>query len=76
MMGYELSNGEVVVHTLNGLTNDYKELEVTLHAKESPISFEELGEKSLGCETSLNQSDSTKEDSPITTQYSQKQYHK
>ncbi|KAF5481134.1 hypothetical protein F2P56_001812 [Juglans regia] len=66
MIGHDLSDGEIVVHTLNGLTNDYKELKAALRARDSPISFEELVEKLIDYETSLKQSDSTKEESGIT----------
>ena len=76
MIGHDLSDGEIVVHTLNGLTKDYKEIKAALRARESPISFEELVEKLLDYETSLRYSDSTIEDSPITAQYSQKQQNK
>ena len=66
MIKHDLSDGEIVVHTHNGLTKDYKEIKAALCARESPISFEELVEKLLDYETSLRYSDSTKEDSPIT----------
>lgn len=32
MSGSELSDDKIVVHTFNGLTNDYKELKATLQA--------------------------------------------
>lgn len=70
MIGHELSDGEIVVHTLNGLTDEYKEFKATLRARESPISFEELVEKLLDYESTLRRLDSTKIDSSITAQYS------
>ena len=76
MIGHDMSDGEIVVHTLNGLTADYKEIKAALRARESPISFEELVEKLLDYETSLKHLDSTKEELSITAQYSQKQHNK
>ncbi|KAI3465896.1 hypothetical protein Pfo_022559 [Paulownia fortunei] len=64
MIGHDLSDGEIIVHMLNGLTNDYKELKAALL------------EKLLDYETSLNHLDSMKEESSITAQYSQKQHNK
>ncbi|KAK6130844.1 hypothetical protein DH2020_035413 [Rehmannia glutinosa] len=76
MIGHNLSDGEIVVHTLNGLTNEYKELKAALRARESPISFEELVEKLLDYETSLKSSDPVNDVPPITAQFSQKQPNK
>lgn len=76
MIGHDLSNGEIVVHMLNGLIYGYKELKAALRAREAPIFFEELVEKLLDYETSLKHSESTKEDSSITAQYSHKQQNK
>lgn len=76
MIGHDLSDGEIVVHMLNSLTNDYQELKAALHARESLISFEKLVERLLDYETSLKHLDSMKEDSSIIAQYSHKQNNK
>ncbi|KAF5478196.1 hypothetical protein F2P56_004778 [Juglans regia] len=47
MIGHDLSDGEIVVYTLNGLINGYKELKAALRARESLIFFEEFVEKLL-----------------------------
>ena len=69
MIGHNLCDREIVVRTLNGLTNHYKEHKAALHARESPISFEGLVEKLLDYEFSLNRRNPTKVDTLITTQY-------
>ena len=76
MIGHDLSDGEIIVHTLDGLTNDYKQRKVALRARESPISFEELVEKLNDYETSLKNTNPTKVDLYITAQLSQKQHNK
>lgn len=37
MIGHDLSDGEIVVHTLNGLANDYKELKAALRVESRPF---------------------------------------
>lgn len=66
MVSHPLSGGEVVVHTLNGLTSDYKELSVALRARETVPSFDDLHDKHLDHETFLKHEDAKQGISPIT----------
>lgn len=53
LIGYSLSDEEIIVHTLNGLGNEYKELTVTIRAWDSLMSFEELYDKLIDYKTYL-----------------------
>lgn len=80
IIGHNLSDGEIIVHILNGFTNDYKELKVALRARESPllISFEELVEKLSDYKTSIKKcrGSNMKDDNiPITAQFSKRQHN-
>ncbi|XP_012854397.1 PREDICTED: uncharacterized protein LOC105973901 [Erythranthe guttata] len=72
-IGHKMSDGEVVVHTLNGLPNSFKEIKAALRARETAISFDEWTEKLVDYETTLKHSNATKEELSITAQFSQKQ---
>lgn len=71
MRGYSLSDEEVIVHTLNGLGDDYKELTVAIRAYDSSMSFEELYNKLTDFEIYLKRKDKLPEPF-ITVQVSQK----
>ena len=40
LIGYPLSEDELIIHVLNGLDNDFKEINATIWAKDSPVTFE------------------------------------
>ncbi|RWV85925.1 hypothetical protein GW17_00052233 [Ensete ventricosum] len=50
---HSLSNEEVLIYMLNGLSSKFKELAASLRARDSPISFEELYNKLTDYETYL-----------------------
>ena len=69
LIGHPLNDDELIIHVLNGLGSEFKELCVAIRARDSPISFEELHDKLLDQKTSL------KCDEPsiqITAQFNQK----
>jgi hypothetical protein len=48
-----LDDIDLVIHTLNGLGSEYKEISAALHARENPIGFEELHDLLQDYETHL-----------------------
>ncbi|RWW64580.1 hypothetical protein BHE74_00028187 [Ensete ventricosum] len=71
LIGHNLSDDEIVVHTLNGLGVEYKELAATIRARDSSLSFEEMYDKLTDYETYLKRKDRAP-GPPITTQVSHK----
>ncbi|KAK0573690.1 hypothetical protein LWI29_012130 [Acer saccharum] len=51
LIGYPLSDAKIVVHTLHGLSNDYKELNASIRTRETTMTFEKLHDKILDHET-------------------------
>ncbi|RWW86838.1 hypothetical protein BHE74_00004371 [Ensete ventricosum] len=45
LIDYSLSDKEVLIHTLNGLRVEFKELRAAIQARDSPMSLEELHDK-------------------------------
>ena len=45
LIGHSLCDEEIIIHTLNGLEDDYKELAAIIRARDLPVSFEELYDK-------------------------------
>ena len=45
MIGHYVSDDEVIVHTFNGLGDEYKKLVAAMRAHDSPMSFEGLYDK-------------------------------
>ena len=45
LIGHSLCDEEIIIHTLNGLGDDYKELAAAIRAHNSLVSFEELYDK-------------------------------
>ena len=45
IVGDPLSDDDLTIHVLNGLKSKYKEIISSVHARESPITFEELYDK-------------------------------
>ena len=72
LMGYPLSEDEIILHVLNGLGNEFKEINVVIRARDSPVTFEGLHDKLQDEETFLKQDDTSKETSPITGQFHHK----
>ncbi|RVW38086.1 hypothetical protein CK203_095097 [Vitis vinifera] len=72
LMGYPLSEDEIILHVLNGLGNDFKEISATIQARYSPMTFEELHDKLQDQETLLKQDDTNTETPPITAQFHHK----
>ncbi|RRT49323.1 hypothetical protein B296_00052488, partial [Ensete ventricosum] len=75
LIGHFLTDEEVLVHTLNGLSVEFKELAATLQAHDSPISFEELYNKLTYYEAYLKHVDKLSEPlpgPPIRAQFNQK----
>lgn len=46
LISYPLNEDKLIIHVLNGLGNDFKEINATNRVKESPVTFEELHDKS------------------------------
>ena len=57
MIGHSVSDEEVIVHTLNGLEDEYKELTIAIRARDSSMSFEELYGKLTDFEIYLKRED-------------------
>ena len=72
LMGYPLSEDEIILHVLNGLGNDFKEISVVIQARDSPVTFEELHDKLQDQESLLKQDDTSRETPPITAQFHHK----
>ncbi|XP_050909937.1 uncharacterized protein LOC127123798 [Lathyrus oleraceus] len=51
IIDHPLDETDLVIHTLNGLTNEYREISAALRSRESPIVFAELHEKLMDFET-------------------------
>lgn len=45
LIGHCLNDDELVIHALNGLGNDYKEICAAIRARDATMSFEELHDK-------------------------------
>ncbi|CAD5178779.1 unnamed protein product [Musa acuminata subsp. malaccensis] len=71
LIGYFLCDEEVVIHTLNGLDTDYKELAAVIRARDSPVSFEDLYDKLTDYEMYLKRVDKLP-GSTVTAQVSHK----
>ena len=75
LIGHSLCDEEVVIHTLNGLDTDYKELAAAIRARDSSISFEDLYDKLTDYEMSLKRADKLP-GSTVTAQVSHKSKRK
>ncbi|CAJ2644383.1 unnamed protein product [Trifolium pratense] len=62
-----LDNTDLVIHTLNGLGNEYKEIPAALRSRETPIEFAELHEKLMDFETLMMRDSSTSHESTVVT---------
>ncbi|GAU23053.1 hypothetical protein TSUD_337010 [Trifolium subterraneum] len=62
-----LDETDLVIHTLNGLTVEYREISAALRSRESPVIFAELHEKLMDFETIHHQADPPAVDNVIAT---------
>ncbi|PON60077.1 hypothetical protein PanWU01x14_155910 [Parasponia andersonii] len=69
MIGHDLTHGKIIVHALDELTPEFKQMKVVVQAKESPIFFEELLEKLLDQKNSPKRDDTLKDTTPPTAQF-------
>lgn len=76
MVCHLLSVVGIVAYTLSGLNSNFKELEATIRARDTPMTFEELHDKHLDHKTFLKQEEGNKIESPITTQFNPKAKNK
>ena len=61
-----VSNDEITLYVINGLSNDFKEISVALCTRETSISFEELYEKLVEHSHYIKRTEVQSEDTPIT----------
>ncbi|XP_019460073.1 PREDICTED: uncharacterized protein LOC109359833 [Lupinus angustifolius] len=54
IIDHPLDNTDLVIHTLNGLSSDYKEIFAALYSRETPINYAELHEKLMDFESILH----------------------
>ncbi|KAL8093834.1 hypothetical protein AgCh_035639 [Apium graveolens] len=69
-VGQSISDDDLVLHTLAGLGDDYKELAAAIKVRESPMSFAEIHEKIIDHERSLKKT--TTEPTIVTANYVQR----
>jgi hypothetical protein len=69
-----LNDEDLVIHVLNGLGSDFKEISAAVRARDSPISFEELHEKLCDHETFLKR-EPQRSETPITANVTTKSSH-
>ncbi|XP_019414569.1 PREDICTED: uncharacterized protein LOC109326332 [Lupinus angustifolius] len=62
-----LDSTDLVIHTLNGLSTDYKEISAALCSGETPITYAELHEKLMDFETLLSCDNPQQSTPPIPT---------
>ena len=72
LIGASLSEDEILLHVLNGLSPKYKELGVVMCVRDTPISFEELHDKLIEHEIYLKRDMEMKENFNATAQYNQR----
>ena len=57
LIGHSLCDEKIIIHTLNGLGDDYKELATIILARDMLVSFEDLYDKLTDYETYLKHED-------------------
>jgi hypothetical protein len=62
-----LDNTDLVIHTLNGLGSEYKEISAALRSRETPIEFAELHEKLMDFETLMQRDNSASQEPTVVT---------
>ena len=69
MISYPMSDDDLVIHALNGIGHEYKEIAAAIHARETYVSFEEPLEKLIDYEEALKNQESYS-DISISSAYS------
>jgi hypothetical protein len=67
IIDHPLDETDLVIHTLNGLSVEYREISAALRSRESPVNFAELHEKLMDFETIHHQTDPPAVDNVIAT---------
>jgi predicted protein tyrosine phosphatase len=67
IIDHPLDETDLVIHTLNGLSVEYREISAALRSRESPVIFAELHEKLMDFETIHHQADPPAVDNVIAT---------
>ncbi|XP_019429876.1 PREDICTED: uncharacterized protein LOC109337366 [Lupinus angustifolius] len=68
IIDHHIDNTDLVIHTLNGLSNDYKEISAALCIRETPIIYAELHEKLMDFESILQRDINTNFDTMVATE--------
>ena len=63
---HSFNDNELIIHVLNGLGSNFKELYAAIKARDAPISFEKLYDKLLDQESTLKCDESS---TSITSQF-------
>ncbi|CAL2268722.1 unnamed protein product [Prunus armeniaca] len=67
-----ISDDDLVIHILNGLGSDFKEIVVAIRARETPITFEELHDKLVDFESAIKCHDTPPEPLVVTANNTQR----
>lgn len=72
LIDHPISEDDLIIHVLNGLGSEFKEIAVAIRARESPISFEELHDKLVEHENFLKREDAHNEVSIISANHTRR----
>ncbi|CAL9001359.1 unnamed protein product [Prunus brigantina] len=67
-----ISDDDLVIHILNGLGSDFKEIAAAIRARETPITFEELHDKLVDFESAIKRHDTPPEPLVVTANNTQR----
>ena len=67
MIHCQTDDDDIVIHTLNGLGSEFREVSTTIRVRENPISFEELHDLLIDYETYLNRDTASSDSTVIAT---------
>jgi hypothetical protein len=62
-----IDNDDLVIHTMNGLGSEYKEVAASIRTREKSLSFEELHDLLTDFESYLHRDEATENPSPVVT---------
>lgn len=65
IIGNSLNSANRVIHTLNGLTTEYRKIFAALRSRESPIEFYKIHEKLMGFDMLLHRVEPSMSDPPV-----------
>ncbi|CAI9776424.1 unnamed protein product [Fraxinus pennsylvanica] len=71
-IGHPLNDAQIMSYTLNRLGDEFKELMVAIHLRDTPITFEDLYNKLLDEGLIHNHGEAKEEDVQVTAQLTQK----